>query len=59
MCYGDLDPKYLMRDIEARVKHLSSEQDRTKQAAPAAQPGLLARLCAAVTGLLRKDRAHV
>ena len=59
MCYGNLDPKLAMRDIEARVKHLSSEQDRTKQAAPAGQLGLLARLRDAVTGLLRKDRVHV
>ena len=59
MCYGNLDPKYQMRDIEARVKHLSYEQDRTKQAAPVPQAGLLARLRDAVMGLLRKDRAHV
>jgi hypothetical protein len=59
MCYGNLDPKYLMRDIDARVKHLSSEQDTTKQAASAPQLGLLARLRGAVVGLLRKDRAHV
>ncbi|MDZ4085303.1 MAG: hypothetical protein U1E69_00715 [Tabrizicola sp.] len=58
MCYGGTDPKYMMRDIEARVKHLSFEQDTTKQAAPAAL-GLLARLRDAVKGLLRKDRAHV
>jgi hypothetical protein len=59
MCYGGQDPKYMMRDIEARVKHLSFEQDKTKQAAPVAQGGLLARLRDAVVGLLRKDRAHV
>jgi hypothetical protein len=59
MCYGNLDPKYQMRDIEARVKHLSFEQDTTKQAAPVPQAGLLARLRVAVIGLLRKDRAHV
>jgi hypothetical protein len=59
MCHGNLDPKYLMRDIEARVKHLSFEQDTTKQAAPVPQAGLLARLRVAVIGLLRKDRAHV
>lgn len=59
MCYGGLDPKYMMRDIEARVKHLSFEQDTTKQAAPAPQAGLLARLRDVVNGLLRKDRAHV
>ena len=58
MCYGGQDPKYMMRDIEARVKHLSFEQDKTKQATPAAQ-GLLARLRDAVVGWLRKDRAHV
>lgn len=58
MCYGGQDPKYLMRDIEARVNHLSFEQDTTKQAAPVAQ-GLLARLRDLVKGLLRKDRAHV
>ena len=59
MCYGNLDPKHLMRDIEARVKYLSYEQDTTKQAAPARHAGLLARLRGAVLGLLRKDRAHV
>jgi hypothetical protein len=59
MCHGNLDPKYAMRDIEARVKHLSYEQDKTKQAAPAPQSGLMARLRDAINGLLRKDRAHV
>lgn len=59
MCHGSLDPKYAMRDIEARVKHLSFEQDKTKQAALAPQFGLLARLRDAINGLLRKDRAHV
>jgi hypothetical protein len=59
MCYGGLDPKYMMRDVEARVKHLSYEQDTTKQAALAPQAGLLARLRVAVMGMLRKDRAHV
>lgn len=58
MCYGGLDPKYMMRDIEARVKHLSYEQDTTKQATPVAH-GLWALLRDAVRGLLRKDRAHV
>lgn len=59
MCYGNLDPKYMMRDIEARVKHLSFEQDKAKQAAPSAPAGLFARLRDAVIGLLRRDRAHV
>ena len=59
MCYGGLDPKYLMRDIEARVKHLSYEQDTTKQAAPVPQAGLFARLRDVIGGLLRKDAKHV
>jgi hypothetical protein len=59
MCHGHLDPKYAMRDIEARVKHLSTGQEETKQATPAPLVGLLARLRDAALGLLRKDRAHV
>ena len=60
MCYGNLDPKLQMREIDARVKHLSFEQDGTKQAATGArQAGLFARLRDAMAGLLRKDRAHV
>ena len=51
MCYGNLDPKFMMRDIEARVKHLSFEQDTTQQAAPVPQMGLLVRLRAIVMGL--------
>ncbi len=59
MCYGSLDPKYQLRDIEARVKHLSFEQDTKKNAAPVPQAGLFARLRDAALWLLRKDRAHV
>ena len=60
MCYGNFDPKYQTREIDARVKYLSFEQDRTKQAAPGGrQAGLFARLRDALAGLLRKDRAHV
>lgn len=60
MCYGHLDPKHAMRDIEARVKHLSlAGQDETKQATRAPFGRLFARLRDVVNGLLRKDRAHV
>lgn len=58
MCYGNLDPKYAMRDIEARVKHLSFAQEKTKEAAPLPQAGLLARLRDAARALWRKERAH-
>lgn len=59
MCYGNLDPKYAMRDIEARVKSLSFEKALKKQADPAPRQGLVARLVNAFRGLLRKDRVHV
>lgn len=60
MCTGGLDPKYQLREIDARVKHLSFERDTTKQAAPdARQAGLFARLRVVIAGLLRKDQAHV
>lgn len=59
MCYGGVDPKYQLREINARMKHLSFEQDTMKQAAPVTRGGLLVRLRDAVVGLLRKDRAHV
>ena len=59
MCHGHLDPNYAMREIEARIGALSAGQDTTKQAAPALQAGLFARLRDAWAGLLRKDRAHV
>lgn len=59
MCHGGLDPRYQMRDIDARTEYLSFEQHRKKQAAPVARGGLIARLRDAVIGLLRKDRVHV
>ncbi len=59
MCHANLDPKFAMRDMDARLKHLSVAQEQTKQAARAPLTGLLARLRAAMNGLLRKDRAHV
>jgi hypothetical protein len=59
MCYGGLDPKYLMRDTEARVKHPSYEQDTSNLAAPAGKPGLVAWINAAMARLTRKGPAHV
>ncbi|HMO09347.1 MAG TPA: hypothetical protein PKD10_17130 [Paracoccaceae bacterium] len=59
MCHGDLDPKYLMRDIEARMKRPLAERDSTKIAAAQAPAGLVARLRDILGWPLRKDRAHV
>ncbi len=43
MCYGNLDPKYAMRDIEARAKHLSAAQGAMKPATSLPQAVLLAK----------------
>ncbi len=59
MCYGGLDPKYQMREIEARVKTFGFEPDTRKEAVPDAAPGLLARVRGIVAWLMRKDARHV
>jgi hypothetical protein len=59
MCYGGLDPKYQMREIEARVKTYGFDQDTRKQAAPDAAPGLMARVRGFAAWLLRKDARNV
>ena len=59
MCYGGLDPKYQMREIEARVKNLSFEQDTRKQAAQDAAPGLTVWVRRVVAWLQRKGPRHV
>ena len=55
MCYG-LDPKYQMREIEARVKTLSFMQDTQKLAAPIR---VMARMRDIVAWLLRKGAPNV
>jgi len=55
MCYGGLDPKYQMRDIEARVKSLTFEPDTQKQAVPV---GMMARMRDVIVWLLQKDARH-
>lgn len=59
MCSGGLDPKYQMREIEARVKTYGFEADTRTQAAPHAGPGLMARARGIWAWLLRKEVPHV
>ena len=42
MCYGNLDPKYAMRDNDARMKHMSATRDAMKPATSLPQAVLVA-----------------
>lgn len=59
MCYGGLDPKYAMRDVDARMKPLSCDRGAANEAAPAAGAGLIARLRAVWTKIRQKELRHV
>jgi hypothetical protein len=59
MCYGNLDPKLVLRETEARLKGVSFQSDSAHP--PAGQPafGLVTWVRAAMARLKRKDQAHV
>ena len=46
MCYGGVDPKYMMRDIEARVKGVAFARDKSEVAGKMPAAGLWVRLVA-------------
>ena len=58
MCYGGLDTKYIMADIDARLKSVAFEADKKEEPG---QPmrGVLATLLALGTGWMRKGLSHV
>ena len=59
MCYGNLDPKLMMRDMEARLKIVTCKQDNLKQAEPKPRAGLFAPLRVMFAWVLRKGPRHV
>jgi hypothetical protein len=59
MCYGGLDPKYMMRDIEARMKTAPLAAVGDTKPKPALVPGLMVWVRAARDWALRKDPEHV
>jgi hypothetical protein len=58
MCYGSIDPKYLARDIEARVKPLSLAHVPEKEGAPEVPGGAMAWARALWVRIRRKDLRH-
>ena len=59
MCYGNLDPKLMMREMDARLKSVTYDQDTSNQAEPKPRAGLFAPLRAAFAWVLRKGPRHV
>ncbi len=59
MCYGNLDPKTVMRETEARLKGVSFQSDAQHIPAPVPAFGLATRVRAALARLKRKDQVHV
>ncbi len=46
MCYGGIDPKYMLRDTRAHVKDVAFGQDKSEVAGDVLPGGLWARLVA-------------
>lgn len=59
MCYGNLDPKTVMRETEARLKGVSFQSDTNQIPASLPAFGLVTWVRAAMARLKRKDQAHV
>ncbi len=59
MCYGSLDPKFAMRETEARLKGVSFQS--VTEITPASRPavGPLVWVRSAFARLMKKDAAHV
>jgi hypothetical protein len=58
MCYGSIDPKYLARDITARVRPLSQAQVPEKEGAPEVPGGAMAWARALWARISPKDVRH-
>ena len=55
MCYGGLDPKYMMRDIEERMKGVAFAADKSEEPGHIPLIGLLVRLRAIFQRERQKD----
>jgi hypothetical protein len=59
MCYGSLDPKAMMRDMDARLGSVAGLRDTAETPKAAPKAGLLAAIWLAVLGWRRKDLRKV
>jgi hypothetical protein len=59
MCYGSVDPKYVARDIEARVKPLSLAEVPEKEGQPEVPGRAIGWIRALWVRIRRKEGYHV
>lgn len=57
MCYGSLDPKFMMQDTRERVKGVAFVAEKTEEP-EIPDVGLMARLMGLVRRMKQKDVAH-
>jgi hypothetical protein len=58
MCHGGYDPKYMMRDIEDRMKGVAFIADKSETPLQVPEAGLMAWLRVVFRRKYRKDTAH-
>jgi len=58
MCYGSLDPKYMMRDIQDRVKGVAFGPDKSEEPGESDVVGPKVRLRNLFRWVTRKDLAN-
>ena len=58
MCYGNVDPRYLARDIEARMAPVTAPAEHETERRFPATAGLAARLAAWFAALVAKKVTH-
>ncbi len=58
MCYGSLDPKYLLRDAEVRMKGVAFTADKSEEPGKMPAGGSVVWLLALFRRVTRKDLLH-
>jgi hypothetical protein len=59
MCYGNLDPRLVLREMDGRLEGVASPGETREPALPAAPPGLPVWVRGIVAWLKRKEATDV
>ncbi len=58
MCYGHQEPRFMLRDIEERVKGVAFVRETSEEPGKFPLGGLVVRLRGLIRWIKRKDLAH-